>query len=165
GEDVTEICVVDLARLAKTLSDEVRLGGWLHRHTCFAAAKILRRERRRQIREKQAIDMNAQSDHSAARLAQVTPILDEAINQLGATDRAAVLLRYYERLDFRLVGEALGTSEAAAQKRVSRALEKLQVLLKRRGVTVSTIVLGAALGTEAVTAAPAGLALSIPTTA
>jgi len=165
AEDVAQTVFVDLARLAKGLSSEVRLGGWLHRHTCFVAAKTLRGERRRQSRERQALEMNAFPDHSEARLAEVAPILDEAINQLGATDRAAVLLRFYERLDFRSVGEALGTNEAAAQKRVARALEKLHVLLKGRGVTLSIAALAAALAGEAVTAAPAGLAASIAATA
>jgi RNA polymerase sigma factor (sigma-70 family) len=165
AEDVAQTVFMDLARLAKGLSSEVRLGGWLHRHTCFVAAKTLRGERRRQFREREAAEMNALTDHSEARLAEVAPILDEAINQLGTTDRAAVLLRFYERLDFRSVGEALGTNEAAAQKRVSRALEKLHVLLKRRGVTLSIAALGAALSVEAVKAAPAGLAASISGTA
>jgi hypothetical protein len=71
------------------------------------------------------------------------------------------LLRFYERLDFRSVGEVLGTNEAAAQKRVARALEKLHVLLKDRGVTLSIIALGTALAGEAVTAAPTGLAAGI----
>lgn len=162
AEDVAQTVFVDLAHLAKNLSREVRLGGWLHRHTCFVAAKTLRGERRRQARERQAIEMNAPPDHSEAHLGQVAPILDEAINRLGAVDRAAVLLRFYEQLDFRLVGEALGTSEAAAQKRVTRALEKLHLRLKHRGVTFSAAALGTALAGKAVTAAPAGLAASIP---
>ncbi|MGA3145664.1 MAG: sigma-70 family RNA polymerase sigma factor [Verrucomicrobiota bacterium] len=165
AEDVAQTVFVDLAHLAKNLSHEVRLGGWLHRHTCFVAAKTLRGERRRQARERQAIEMNAPPDHLETHLGQVAPILDEAINRLGAADRTAVLLRFYEQLDFRLVGEALGTSEAAAQKRVTRALEKLHLLLKHRGVTFSAAALGTALAGEAVTAAPAGLAASIPAAA
>jgi RNA polymerase sigma factor (sigma-70 family) len=161
AQDVAQTVFVDLARLGKNLSREVRLGGWLHRHTCFVAAKTLRGERRRQSRERQALDMNPTPGHSEAHVANVAPVLDEAINHLGAADRAAVLLRFYERLDFRSVAQALGTNEAAAQKRVSRALEKLQVLLKHRGVTFSGAALGTALAGEAVTAAPAGLAGSV----
>jgi hypothetical protein len=125
------------------------------------AAKTLRGEHRRQSRERQAAEMNALQNHSEAHLGQVAPILDEAINQLGAADRTAVVLRFYERLDFRSVGEALGTNEDAAQKRVTRALEKLHDLLKHRGVTFSAAALGTALTCDAVTAAPAGLAITI----
>ncbi|HWY30489.1 MAG TPA: sigma-70 family RNA polymerase sigma factor, partial [Candidatus Acidoferrum sp.] len=164
AEDVAQTVFVDLARQAKRLSAGVKLGGWLHRHTCFVAANSLRGERRRQARERQAL-MDSLPDHPEAHLGQVAPILDEAINQLGAADRAAVLLRYYEHLDFRAVGEALGTSEAAAQKRVARALDKLHLLLKHRGVAYSAAALGTALAGEAVTAAPAALAASISGTA
>src|SRR5438093_9750622 len=51
GEDVAQTVFVDLARMARTLSNDVTLGGWLHRHTCFVAANTMRGGRRRQSRE------------------------------------------------------------------------------------------------------------------
>ena len=45
--------------------------------------------------------------------------------------------------------------------RVNRALEKLQVLLKHRGVTLSATALGAMLTAEAATAGPVGMAATI----
>ncbi len=163
AEDVVQTVFADLARMARTLSSEVMLGGWLHRHTCHVAATILRSERRRQSRENQAAEMNALQDHSETNLAQVAPILDEAINHLGHDDRTAILLRFFEQRDFRAIGRALGTNEDAAQKRVTRALEKLHSLLKHRGLSFSAVTLGTALTTGAVSAAPAGLALGILT--
>jgi len=165
AEDVAQTVFADLARMAPTLSRKVMLGGWLHRHACFVASKTMRGEHRRQARERQAVEMNAHEDHSAANLASVAPMLDDAINQLGSEDRAAILLRFFEQRDFRSVGEALGSNEDAARKRVDRALGKLESLLKRRGVALSATVLGSALATQAVTAAPAGLALSISSAA
>src|SRR5258708_15974259 len=84
AQDVTQTVFIDLARMARKLSGEVALGGWLHRHTCFVAATAFRSERRRQSRERQAVEMNALHDHTIGNIAQVAPILDEAINQLGA---------------------------------------------------------------------------------
>lgn len=165
AEDVTQRVFTDFARMAPTLSKDVMLGGWLHRHTCFVAAKTMRSERRRQLREQQAFAMNAQPDHSEANLKEVAPILDEAINQLAREERAAILLRFFEQRDFHSVGAAIGSTEEAARKRVKRALEKLQGLLKHRGITFSATGLGTVLLSEAVTAAPAGLAASISTTA
>lgn len=165
AEDVAQTVFVHLARKAHTLSDDAALGGWLHRDTCHVAATLMRGERRRQSRERQAVEMNALQDHSEANLAQVTPFLDEAIDQLGAEDRLAILLRFFEQSDLRSIGQALGTSENAAQKRVSRALDELRVLLKHRGVSLSAAALGTALATQAVSAVPAGLAISIAGTA
>src|SRR6185436_10688852 len=84
AEDVTQTVFADLARSARTLSPQVMLGGWLHRHTCFVAAKTLRGERRRRARERQAMEMNSVADHSEANLKLVASVLDEAINELGA---------------------------------------------------------------------------------
>jgi RNA polymerase sigma factor (sigma-70 family) len=165
AEDVTQTVFADLARMARTLSRDVMLGGWLHRHTCFVASKTMRGERRRQTRERQAVEMNSLEDHSAANLARVAPMLDDAINQLGAEDRDAILLRFFEQHDFKSVGEALGSNEEAARKRVDRALGKLEGLLKRRGVAFSAAALASALSTQAVSAAPAGLAVTISSVA
>jgi RNA polymerase sigma factor (sigma-70 family) len=161
AKDVAQVVFADLARKAPTLSGEVLLGGWLHRHTCFVAANVRRSEHRRRSRERKAVEMSTLQDHSEENLAQVRPILDEAINELRAEDRTAIVLRFFEHYDFRSVGAALGSSENAAQKRVGRALEELRSLLKHRGVTLSAAVLGTALASEAVSAAPAGLAAAV----
>jgi RNA polymerase sigma factor (sigma-70 family) len=165
AQDAAQTVFLALAAKAGTLPKDVMLGGWLHQHTRFVAGELMRTERRRQFRERQVVEMNAIEDHSESNLAQVAPVLDEAIGQLDAEDRTAILLRFFERKDFRSVGEALGSSEDAARKRVNRALEKLHVLLKHRGATLSAAALGTGLATEAVTAAPAGLAATISSAA
>ena len=165
AEDVVQIVFVDLARVARTLPADVKLGGWLHRDTCFVAATLMRGERRRQARERQAVEMNTLQNHSEADFSQVAPLLDEAINELGEADRTAILLRFFEQQDFRAVGEALGSNEDAARMRVSRALEKLEEFLKRRGITATAASLGVVLTANAVQVAPVGLVVTISTVA
>jgi RNA polymerase sigma factor (sigma-70 family) len=165
AQDVAQIVFADLARLARALSAEVTLGGWLHRRTCHVAATLVRARRRRESRERQAADMNALPDHSESNLARIAPLLDEAINQLSDADRTAILLRFFEQKDFREVGCALGSNEDAAQKRVSRALEKLHSHLSHRGVSLAATAVAAVLAGEVVTAAPAGLAATISSAA
>ena len=165
AEDVTQTVFLDLARKARTLPEGVQLGGWLHRDTCLVAGHALRGERRRQARERQAVEMNALQNHSEADFSQVAPLLDDAINELGEADRTAILLRFFEQQDFRAVGQALGSNEDAARMRVTRALEKLEEFLRRRGITTSAASLGLVLTANAVQAAPVGLAITIATAA
>lgn len=164
AEDVTQTVFVNLARKARTLPAEVKLGGWLHRDTCLVAGHTLRGERRRQSRERQAAEMNALQNQSAADFSQVAPLLDDAINELEEADRTAILLRFFEQQDFRAVGQALGSNEDAARMRVTRALQKLEEFLKRRGVTTTAATLGVVLAANAVQAAPVGLVVTISTT-
>jgi RNA polymerase sigma factor (sigma-70 family) len=163
ARDVSQIVFADLAKMAAKLAEGTRLGGWLHRHTCFVARTIMRGERRRLARERQAVEMNALNDDHG--LAQIAPILDEAIQELGPDDRDAILLRFFERRSLRSVGEALGINENVAQKRVAQAVHELGKLLRRRGVALSAAALAGALAAGAVTAAPSGLALSIAASA
>ncbi len=165
AEDVTQTVFISLATKGRTLSRGVMLGGWLHQHTYHIATKAVRAGRRRQFREREAVEMNTLQDDSGAHMRQVAPILDEAITQLGSEDRTAILLRFFEQRDFRSVGEALGSTEDAARMRVNRALEKLHSLLTHRGVTLSVAALGTALTADAVTAAPVGLAVTISSVA
>ena len=137
------------------------LGGWLHQATCNVAATVTRTERRRQARERLAAQMNTLANDSTESLDSIAPVLDDAIGHLPPEDRNAILLRFFERRDFRSVGMALGSSEDAARMRVSRALEKLHLLLKRNGVSISVTALAAGLSTEAVAVAPAGVAMSV----
>jgi len=161
AKDVAQTVFVDLARLAAKLSPNSMLGGWLHRRTCFVARTVMRGERRRQARERQAVEMSTLDNHPDTDLAEIAPVLDEAINELGADDRDAILLRFFEQRSLRSVGEALGTSENVAQKRVARALQELAGLLKHRGFTLPGAALASGLAAGAVKAAPAGLATGL----
>lgn len=49
-----------------------------------------------------------------------------ALDELKPSDREALLLRYEAGLDFAEIGSLLGTPEATARKRVSRALVRLR---------------------------------------
>jgi RNA polymerase sigma factor (sigma-70 family) len=160
AQDVTQGVFMDLARKASRLPRDVLLAGWLYRHTCLVAANAVRTERRRKTREQVAMEMTALDDNTEPPWEQIAPHLDEGLNQLSVMDRDAIVLRFLKRQDLRTVGAALGISEDAAQKRVSRALEKLRGVLSRRGAALTATGLASVLTAEAMTAAPAGLAVS-----
>ena len=94
AEDVAQIVLTDLARAARKLSLKIMLGRWVHRHTCFVALNVLRGERRRQAREREAVEMNALTDDTNSAFAHIAPVLDETINELRESDRIAILLAF-----------------------------------------------------------------------
>lgn len=125
AEEVAQSVFADLARNAAKLKPDTVLVAWLHAVTRRTAVDVIRKESRRQLREQIAVEMNAMNANTAD-WNQIEPLLDEAVAALDDTDRAAILLRYFENKSLREVGVALGTSDDAAQKRVSRAVEKLR---------------------------------------
>jgi RNA polymerase sigma factor (sigma-70 family) len=165
ARDVAQSVFTDLARkassLVRTLDANASLLGWLYRSTRFAALNQWRDDHRRQARERLAMQHFDPASESAPDWDRVGPVLDEAMADLSEDDREALLLRFFQRHDFRSIGQSLGLSDDAAQKRVSRALEKLRGHLTSRGVTTGAAALSVALSAHVVQAAPVGLAMAL----
>jgi RNA polymerase sigma factor (sigma-70 family) len=176
ARDVAQSVFVDLARKARTLPEGTPVAGWLHRAACHAAGNLVRTNVRRVRRERMAMslthdDAGQTADGGAeARLVEsLESLVDDALLALPDPDREAVLLRYFRGRSHSEVGEALGVGDDAAQKRVSRAVEKLRDHFRAHGIAVGVGTVAAALeatGTEAVPAwvlqglAPAGVLAS-----
>lgn len=137
AQDVSQSVFIDLARKAGRLADRPVLVSWLYTSTRFASLKARRAELRRQAREREArimqeLERDSAGDHAWA---QVRPLIDEAICELAEPDRAAILLRYFEEQPFAAMGEKLGIGESSARMRAERALEKLRLIIEKKGVT------------------------------
>ena len=166
AEDVTQGAFTALARSAPQLADRPVLSGWLHRTVQNIAAQIVRTDVRRRAREQEAAAMNELSaTEPDSDWEDLAPHLDAALGELSEADRDALLLRYFERKSAPEMAQLLGVSDEAAQKRVSRAVERLREFFAKRGVTVGASGLVLVLSTNAVQAAPAGLAVTISTAA
>src|SRR5205814_392737 len=162
AQEVSQSVFIDLARHAAKLKPNTVLTAWLYQVTRNAAIDVVRRESRRQAREQIAFQMN-EINHTSADWTDIEPLLDEAMQSLEDSDRTAVLLRYFENKSLREVGEALGASEDAAQKRVSRAVESMREFFSKRKVAVSASGLAALVSANAIQAAPGGLAATLAT--
>ncbi|PYJ99178.1 MAG: hypothetical protein DME23_10260 [Verrucomicrobia bacterium] len=166
AEDVTQGVFVALAKNFAQLADRPVLSGWLHRTAQNIAAQTVRTDVRRRAREQEAVAMNELlSAEPNALWEHIAPHLDAAIGELSEADRDALLLRYFERMSAREMAQTLGTSEDAAQKRVSRAVERLRDFFAKRGVTIGASGLVVVISANAVQAAPVGLAVTISTAA
>lgn len=160
ARDVTQEVFVAVARRAAALASHRAPEGWLYTTTRYEAAHAVRCEQRRRAREQKAHLMNELHPDSTPEpeWQQLHPLLDDAMGTLSERDRDAVVMRFFLHRSFRDISARLGLNEDAARRRVDRALEKLHQVLAQRGVTSTAAAIGGLLSTQAVGAAPAGLA-------
>ena len=162
AEDVTQSVFVVLAKNATELTGCAVLSGWLHHTAQNLAANVVRSEVRRRNREQESVAMNELlSAESETSWQAIAPYLDAALGEMEDADRDALLLRYFERKSASEMADILGISDEAAQKRVSRAVERLRELFSKRNVTIGASGLTVLITVNAVQAAPIGLASTI----
>lgn len=158
AQDITQAVFTVLARKAGSLARETIIAGWLLRATRYAVLDALKLEARRLRRERSAAELEeTMRDTPEARWEEVAPLLDEALHCLSTKERNGLVLRFFEKRSWKEIGDRFGLNENAARAGAGRALEKLKRWFRKRGVTTSTAGLGAALLSNAVQAAPAGL--------
>ena len=162
--DASQLVFVLLARKAPGLLTHPTLAGWLHLASLQTTRDLIRKRTResRKIEHYQAA-MEHPGDPSDTSWKELEPMLDAALADLSGKDREALLLRFYRALSIRDVGQTLGISAAAAQKRIDRALERLRRQFARRGCTLAAplaTVLLAGFASDAQAAVPAASALA-----
>jgi RNA polymerase sigma factor (sigma-70 family) len=161
AEEIAQAVFTATAQRARMLSTHPTVTGWLYTTTRHVAARATRQEMNRQRHENAATVGDALSNDPGPAWEQLRPLIDDALQQLDARQREAILLRFFEGQPFAEIGAAWRVSEDAARMRVDRALDKLRVVLRRRGVTSVSAALSAALMTQAGLSAPSTVAATV----
>ena len=163
AEDVTQCVFMALLKKSGRIPPEANISGWLFKTARHCCNRALRNDNTRRRHELAAARMrsDATAVEAPMRDEELLPMLDEQVARLSQADRTAVLLRYYERRNFRDIGHALGISEEAAKKRVQRAVEKLRIRMAGRRMPLGVDTLAAIMAEKLVQPAPAKLATTI----
>ena len=94
------------------------------RHVC--AHMLETRRRGRELLELVPTEGEARDAFASRRRARV---LRDALDKLKPSERESLVLRYVADLSHREIADACGLAEAAARKRISRALDRLRSVM------------------------------------
>ena len=166
AEDATQVVFLLLARKAPSLRHMDSLAGWLFRASRFSARNALRRERRRKVHEQAVIEDMTQAHLNGPPIPSwslLEPLLNAALASLRPHEQEVILLRYLEGARWRETAARLGLAEDAAQKRGTRAVDKMRRFVNQQGLVLSVAGLTALLSEEAAQAAslPPAMTLKI----
>lgn len=161
AEEITQAVFITLARKAARLVEVKTLSSWLFQTTRLTANNYIRSECRRHRREQEAHVQSMLNESGDDIWPKIAPFLDSAVAALNEKDRRAIVLRFYEGRTVREVGQGLETTEDAAEKRLSRAVEKLQDYFRKRGIQSTAAILAESMAAHSVQAAPGALAKSV----
>ena len=157
AEDAAQVVFLLLARKAPSLLRVDPLAGWLFGAARFSARNALRQERRRKLHEQEVIADMTQAHLNGPPVPSwslLEPLLNAALASLRPHEQEVVLLRYLEGASWRETAARLGLAEDAAQKRGTRAVDKMRRFVNRQGLTLSLAALTALLSEEAARATP-----------
>jgi RNA polymerase sigma factor (sigma-70 family) len=142
AEDATQAVFILLSQKAKQVAGHQKISGWLFVAVSYTVRSMKRAEQRRHKHETKAAK---QMTAAIEPMPPLTEELDAAVARLGAADRAAIVLRFYQGMELKEVGRELGVSSDAARQRVSRAVARLRRKLGAQ-VTVASVAAASSYG-------------------
>jgi RNA polymerase sigma factor (sigma-70 family) len=154
ADDATQAVFLVLARRRDQAAASPAIAAWLLVTADLVTRRALRDRRRRQTAERSAPIPPMPQEPA---MDDIKDHLDACLGELPAEERSAVQLHCLAGHTLAEVAQHTGVSPSAVYKRIQRGVERLRVLLTRRGITVPTALILALLASEARAAVPADL--------
>ena len=132
AEEIAQEVLIAAHRAMGSYRGDGSIRAWLcgiARRKC--ARKVETRVRReRKLKLVHDAEADAELPDETLQKRRRAEVVRAALERLKPSERDAVVLRYDGGLAYREIGEACGIDEAAARKRVSRALARMRTMLK-----------------------------------
>ena len=139
AEDITQECFETLVRTSRGPTEH--LAAWLHRVATNRSLDRVRSEQRCKTRE--AHFAAGQPLQVESNWDDIYPHVDEAIAELSEELRVTVVAHYLQGESHGAIARATGVPRRTVSHRVSRAVELIGELLRKRGIRVASGTLGA----------------------
>ena len=154
AQDAAQAVFLTLWRHRQRVATGGNTAGWLARTTWRACNDLRKSEHRRKMREYKVALQRAENDKSGDESATDSlrfAELDAAMQRLKVSDRTVLAARFFQALSVPEVAEQLGISQAAAEKRISRAIDRLRkaLLAQRNGIATHSGAVAALLAVSA----------------
>jgi RNA polymerase sigma-70 factor (ECF subfamily) len=157
AEDAFQATFLVLARKAGSVRRLEALGAWLHQVALNIARTTRTAHAQRQAHERQAAVMSEATPVDEGLLHDWQPLLHEEVDRLPQKYRVPVILCYFQGMTHDAAAGQLGWPVGTVKGRLARARDLLRTRLARRGLTLTSAGVAAALATEASAAVPPAL--------
>ena len=136
AEDVVQETFWNLYRASASLRNPACLQAWLYRSTVNGARSHLSRSRRRLERRPPETPVweAAAPGVNVAEILLLRDAIEQALAELTAKEREALVLRDIEGLEIAEVAAAMGVFTVTVRTHLSRARLKLRQILRERGI-------------------------------
>jgi RNA polymerase sigma factor (sigma-70 family) len=160
AEDAFQATFLVLFRRARSLRPHGSVANWLYTVAYHAALRARAEAARRRREEREVVSMSHYEPSTEDAWRDLRPVLDEELNRLPDKYRSPVVLCYLEGKTNEEAARLLGWPAGTVKGRLARARALLRSRLTRRGITLSTGLLGILLAEKASAAVPTLLAES-----
>jgi RNA polymerase sigma factor (sigma-70 family) len=141
AEDAFQATFLVLARKAGEVGKQGSLAGWLHRVAYHAALKVREQAANREQHERKAVPRKADDPLEDVTGRELLAVLDEELQRLTETSRAALVLCYLQGHTCDDAARQLGCSVRTLKRRLERGRNCLRARLARRGLALPAAML------------------------